>query len=77
MPNLPTRLPTLPPRRRVATKMRELRVAKGLTQVDLAVLVGIGPSYLSDLERAPSLMTHAVAERVAEALGCTVADIKG
>lgn len=69
---------TLPPRRPAQpTRMRELRVARGLTQLDLALIVGIAPTYLGTLERGPSRMTPEVADRVARALGCTAEEIRG
>lgn len=70
-------VPVLSRRPTTFTKMRELRVAKGLSQVDLAVLVGVHPNYLSMMERGPSRMTIEVAERVAKILGCTADEIRG
>lgn len=79
MKTRPMTKPTVPVlHRRLATftKMRELRVAKGLSQLELSVLVGIAHTYLSTLERAPSRMTPAVAEKVAEVLGCDPDEIR-
>ena len=49
--------------------LRTARLAKGLSQVDIAFQSGVSLSWISVLERKPGLMTKRVAERLAAALG--------
>lgn len=54
--------------------VRKARAAKGLTQMDLAVLVKSNPQHISRIENGhrPSLDT---AQKLAVALGATVDDL--
>ncbi len=54
------------------SKLRTARLAKGLSQVDLAFKSGVSLSWLSVLERKPGLMTQRIAERLAAALDLPV-----
>lgn len=48
---------------------RTIRLQRGLSQNELAVRAGLSPSWVSMLERSPSLMTTRAARALAEALG--------
>lgn len=67
---------TRPRRDAPESKLRDARLAKGLAQVDLAVQANVSLSWISVLERKPQLMTSAVAERLAGALGVPVEAIQ-
>lgn len=57
------------------TKLKEIRLAKGLSRADLAGIVGISVRFISFLEmglRKPSLP---VAFKISRALGVSVDDI--
>lgn len=71
----PLRLAARP--ERPPSRMKVVRIHRGISQLELAVMVGISANYMSILERAPSQMTGDVAERVAKALGVGVDEIKG
>ena len=48
--------------------LKKARLAKGLSQLDLAVASGVSVSWISALERQPGLLTQEIAERLAGAL---------
>lgn len=56
-------------------KIKQLRKQKGLRQVDLAVIIGISPSYVGSIEqglRHPSLR---VLEKLARALKISIKEL--
>jgi transcriptional regulator with XRE-family HTH domain len=53
--------------------LRDLRLAAGLTQQQLAEAAGINQGYLSDIERGKRVPSVAVIEKFAEALGVNAA----
>ncbi len=55
--------------------LRRLRVERGLTQVDLAVLSGRGINTIAVAEKYPQRMTKASAAAIAKALGVSVEEI--
>jgi len=57
------------------TKLEELRTAQGLTQVEIASNVGIAVSTYSLYENGHRCVPLKTAERIAEIVGCAVADI--
>lgn len=57
----------------VAWNLRRLRVAKGLSQEALAVDASVDRTYVSRLERELENLSVAVLERLADALGVSVA----
>lgn len=61
-------------RRLIARNIRRLRTAVGLSQEALAVDAGIDRSYMSRVERGTVSVGVDVLERVADALGCKVAE---
>ncbi|HEY9854931.1 MAG TPA: helix-turn-helix transcriptional regulator [Stenomitos sp.] len=68
----------------MARRLRDLRQAAGLTQLELATRAGISRAYLAALERgwssatkAPPNPTRQVLSTLAHALGITVADLRG
>ena len=54
---------------RLGRRVRELRLGRGMTQVDLAELMGVHDSMVSKLEKREATFTVAQLERVAEVLG--------
>jgi len=72
---LPAKPPT--PAELFGQHLRELRLARGLTQKDVEERSGVLVPYLSSLEagaRLPTL-TMAMAMRLAAALGCKVSEL--
>lgn len=58
-------------------RLRELRVARGFTQPDIAARVGTSASNISDLERGIKVPTLTTVARLADALECNVSDLVG
>ena len=50
--------------------VRLLRLARGLTQTDLASLCDMSASFLSNIENGRRALTDDVAEKLADELGC-------
>ena len=59
----------------VARNLRRLRVAKGVSQENLAVDAGIDRTYVSRLERGLENPTVAVLERLATALEAGIVEL--
>lgn len=60
---------------RFAANMRRLRKAKKLTQEQVAELAELHPNYISSVERAQRNVSLRNIERIALALGVTMADL--
>ena len=57
-------------------RLREARIAAGLTQTELARRLHVGQSLISDLERGRrATLTVATLTALARALGCSPADL--
>lgn len=56
-------------------RLRELRTARGLTQPDIAALVGTSASNISDLERGIKVPTLTTVAKLADALECAVSEL--
>jgi transcriptional regulator with XRE-family HTH domain len=56
-------------------RLRELRIARGLTQPEIAQRVGTSASNISDLERGIKVPTLTTVARLADALDCNVTDL--
>ena len=50
-------------------RIRAARKAQGLTQVDLAEIAGVGPRFLSELERGKDTVRLGLALRIARLVG--------
>src|SRR5438874_10944123 len=61
--------------RRFAARLREVRQSRGMTQTDLARRASVTASYLSRLEGGRVAPGIDMVERIAAALGTTVADL--
>jgi len=61
--------------RLIAWNLRRLRVAAGLSQEALAVDANVDRSYVGRLERGTVNAGVDVLERIADALGCKVAEL--
>jgi transcriptional regulator with XRE-family HTH domain len=57
------------------SRLRELRIARGLTQPEIAERVGTSASNISDLERGIKVPTLTTVARLADALDCNVSDL--
>ncbi len=60
---------------RFAARLRELRLARGMTQLDLAGRASVTPNYVGKLENAGAAPGIDLVERLATALGTTVNDL--
>jgi transcriptional regulator with XRE-family HTH domain len=60
-----------------ATRLRELRLARGLSQEKLAELCGLHRTYVGSVERAERNVSIDNIERLAGALGVPVRDLFG
>jgi putative transcriptional regulator len=56
-------------------RLKEVRLEKGLSQKDLALLLEITPSYLNKIERGKQDPRVSLAVRIATILDCRVEDI--
>jgi transcriptional regulator with XRE-family HTH domain len=61
--------------RTFATKLRETRISRGLTQADLAEKAQVTPAYVSRLESAGAAPGVDLVDRLAKALGTTLAEL--
>jgi transcriptional regulator with XRE-family HTH domain len=64
-----------PPERQLCDRVRALRKAKGWTLEQLASLSGVSRSMLSQIERGAANPTLAVAFRIAQAFGASLAEL--
>jgi transcriptional regulator with XRE-family HTH domain len=62
-------------RRLIASNIRRLRTAVGLSQEVLAIDAGVDRSYMSRLERGTVSAGVDVLERIADALGCKLGEL--
>ena len=56
-------------------RLRELRVARNLTQTELAERSGSNRPFISNLERGIKVPSLTMVLRLANALGCTACDL--
>jgi transcriptional regulator with XRE-family HTH domain len=59
---------TRPRRESPQSPLRAARLAKGLSQVELAARAGLSPGWVSLLERSPEFLTERTSKRLAEVL---------
>ena len=60
---------------RLANRLRELREAKGLTQAQLADLIGMSRKTVNTVENGVFVPSTIVALKLAAAFGCAVEDL--
>lgn len=53
-------------------RVKQVRLSKGLSQGDLAKILGVHPSYISSIERGVRNMSLKNIERLAKALGVSI-----
>jgi putative transcriptional regulator len=58
--------------RRLGNRLKEVRTARGLTQTDLAVLVGVSRKTINTVENAVFVPSTILALTLAKTLGTTV-----
>lgn len=63
--------------KRFGELVRRLRQAKGYSQEDFSFRVGLHQTYVSSVERGERNVTIGTANRIARALGTTLADLFG
>jgi len=61
--------------RRLGNRLKEVRTARGLTQTDLAVLVGVSRKTINTVENAVFVPSTILALTLAETLGTTVEEL--
>ncbi|WP_207956915.1 helix-turn-helix transcriptional regulator [Rubrobacter tropicus] len=61
--------------KRFGELVRRLRQAKGYSQEDFSFRVGLHQTYVSSVERGERNVTIGTANRIARALGTTLADL--
>ena len=59
----------------VAENVKARREERGLTQDALGRMVGVGRSYIAQVERGSKVPSMYMGKALAEALGCSVADL--
>lgn len=59
----------------IALNIRRLRVAKGISQDDLALSAGVERSYAGHLERGSKNPTVKTLEKISIALGCDISEL--
>lgn len=57
--------------------IKQMRVGRGMRQIELAALAGVSQPFLYDLENGNRNARPETWEKIAAALGCTVEEIKG
>ena len=60
---------------RIGAKIRQLRRAKEITQIELAAMLGMTQAAVSRIERCDSDVNSVLALKFAEVLGVTVAEL--
>lgn len=63
------------PRMRNESKLARMRIARGLTQAQLAAMVGCAQEEISRWERGTHVMSSQRLAQIARALGCRIEDI--
>ena len=58
-------------------KIKELRKERGLTQAELAEIIGTKQSAIARVEKEEGSSTIATLEKIADALGVTVVELLG
>ena len=58
-----------------AKRLREMRLAKGISQEKLGALAGVHRTYIGMLERAEKNITLANMEKIAKGLGVRLRDL--
>ena len=63
--------------RRIGRRLRALREDRGLSQKDLAALVGMSGPQLSKIEKGTSDLRFSTVQTLLRAMGATLEDISG
>lgn len=61
----------------IGARIKEMRKARNITQVQLAQMAGISQSSISAIEKLTNTPTTGTLKLIAAALGCTVGELLG
>lgn len=61
----------------IGTRIKEMRKARNITQIQLAQMTGISQSSISAIEKLTNNPSAATLKLIAAALGCTVGELLG
>lgn len=59
----------------IGENLRELRMKRGLTQGELAEMVGVTRAFLCQIERGTKALSLPLAKEISEVLKCGIADL--
>ena len=59
----------------IGENLRALRMKRGLTQGELAEMVGVTRAFLCQIERGTKALSLPLAKEISEALKCGIADL--
>lgn len=59
------------------SKLKLLRLKRGLKGKEVAAALGISPGYLSGLENGSQVLSGSIVSRLAAYYGCSVKDVLG
>lgn len=59
------------------SNIKKIRLEKGISQQELAAKAGVSQPFIHDLENENRNAKPETMERIAQALGCTVDDLRG
>ena len=59
----------------IGENLRALRMKRGLTQGELAEMVGVTRAFLCQIERGTKALSLPLAKEISEVLKCAIADL--
>jgi transcriptional regulator with XRE-family HTH domain len=62
-------------RKEISTKLRDVRISKGLKQSDVAKKAGLNSNYYARVERAEAVPTVITLKKILEALGVKSSEV--
>ena len=60
---------------RIGKRIRDIRISKGVSQSQLALMTSMTKSYMSDIEAGKKNLTLRTLQKIATSLGITLEDI--
>ena len=61
--------------KKLGNNLKRIRLAKGMSQGDLAKILGLHPTYISSIERGVRNMSLKNIEKLAKALGVSIKNL--